>query len=69
MVKFLPDPMSTEEWLALVRISNDRNVDGMRPEVRQRLELLGYAQKFEGGLLITDEGLMQIGFGSAKHTG
>jgi hypothetical protein len=34
--------------------------------IQARLELLGYAQKFYGGLLITDEGLLQLQIAKEK---
>ncbi len=63
MDRFSPEEMDAQEWLALEHLSRDANIDGLSPQICRRLEVLGYAEKFEGGLLITDEGFRRIDMG------
>ena len=66
MVEFLPGSLTDPEWRALGQLSRDADTSSMPVIIQARLELLGYAQKFYGGLLITDEELLQLQIGKEK---
>jgi hypothetical protein len=61
MVRFLPSKLAPRERRALERLAVEADMGGVSPEVKRRLELLGLACKFEGGLLITYDGLLVMG--------
>lgn len=59
MDESLAQPLTSDERSALHSISRD--ADAKMPDgVRERLEALGLADDFHGGLMITDEGLRMI---------
>jgi hypothetical protein len=55
----LPQLLTSDERSALQSISRDADAK-MPAGVRERLQALGLADDFHGGLLITDEGLLEI---------
>ncbi len=63
MVKFMPDPLSSEEFDTLKQI-------GLLPvkmqaanQSEKRLVLLGFAEEILGHLALTDDGMMRIAMG------
>jgi hypothetical protein len=61
MVRFLPSKLAPRERRALQRLALEADMGDVSPEVKRRLELLGLACKFEGGLFITYDGLLVMG--------
>ena len=61
MVRFLPSKLAPRERRALQRLAVEADMADVSPQVKRRLELLGLACKFEGGLLITYDGVLVMG--------
>lgn len=57
---FLPAPLTGMEWLVLKNLSVNANATDLPPDACRRLVLLGHADPFENGLLITEEGLLRL---------
>jgi hypothetical protein len=69
MVRFLPNRLTPRERRALERLGVEADMTEVAPEVKQRLELLGLAYKFEDGLLITYDGILVMGKEKAASRG
>jgi hypothetical protein len=61
MVRFLPNKLTPRERRALERLTVEADMTAVSPQVKRRLELLGLAYKFEGGLFITYDGVLVFG--------
>lgn len=57
---FLPAPLTRMEWLVLKRLSVNADITDLPPAACERLVLLGFAEPFQSGLLITEEGLLRL---------
>ena len=63
MVKFMPDPLSHEEFEALKQIGVVPVKMEATNQSEKRLVLLGFAEEVLGLLALTDDGMMRIGMG------
>lgn len=61
MSRFLPDRITRRELRALARLNIDAEVSSVSPHIFQRLITLGLAKEFEGGAIITYDGILFIG--------
>jgi hypothetical protein len=63
MVKFMPDPLSREEFEALKQIGVLPVKMEATNQSEKRLVLLGFAEEVLGLLALTDDGMMRIAMG------
>ena len=63
MVKFMPDPLSHEEFEALKQIGVVPVKMEATDQSEKRLILLGFAEEILGHLALTDDGMMRIAMG------
>ena len=63
MVKFMPDPLSHEEFEALKQIGVVPVRMQATNQSERRLVLLGFAEEVLGFLALTDDGAMRIAMG------
>ena len=63
MVKFMPDPLSSEEFDTLKQIGLLPVKMEATDQSEKRLILLGFAEEILGHLALTDDGVMQIAMG------
>ena len=63
MVKFMPDPLSREEFEALKQIGVLPVKMESTNQSEERLVLLGFAEEVLGLLALTDDGMMRIAMG------
>lgn len=65
---FLPAPLTGLEWLVLKHLSVNADISDVPPAACERLKLLGFAEPFYDGLLITEEGLLRLEHGPLTDT-
>jgi hypothetical protein len=63
MVKFMPDPLSREEYETLRQIGVVPVKMQAANQSERRLVLLGFAEEVLGLLALTDDGMMRIAMG------
>jgi hypothetical protein len=63
MVKFMPDPLSREEYETLRQIGVVPVKMQVANQSERRLVLLGFAEEVFGLLALTDDGMMRIAMG------
>jgi hypothetical protein len=63
MVKFMPDPLSWEEFETLRQIGMVPVKMQVANQSERRLVLLGFAEEVLGRLALTDDGMMRIAMG------
>ncbi len=63
MVKFMPDPLSREEFEILEQIGNLPVRIEAANRSEKRLVLMGFAEEVRGHLALTDDGMMRIAMG------
>ena len=63
MVKFMPDPLSREEFETLKQIGVLPVKMQATNQSEKRLVLLGFAEEVLGLLALTDDGMMRIAMG------
>jgi hypothetical protein len=63
MVKFMPDPLSREEFETLKQIGVLPVKMEATNQSEKRLVLLGFAEEALGLLALTDDGMMRIAMG------
>jgi hypothetical protein len=63
MVKFMPDPLSHEEFEALKEIGVVPVKMQATNQSERRLVLLGFAEEVLGFLALTEDGVMRIAMG------
>jgi hypothetical protein len=63
MVKFMPDPLSREEFETLTQIGVLPVKMQATNQSEKRLVLLGFAEEVLGLLALTDDGMMRIAMG------
>lgn len=63
MVKFMPDPLSREEYETLRQIGVVPVKMQVANPSERRLVLLGFAEEVLGLLALTDDGMMRIAMG------
>jgi hypothetical protein len=63
MIKFMPDPLSDEEFEALKQIGVVPVNMQATNQSERRLVLLGFAEEVLGFLALTDDGVMRIAMG------
>ena len=66
MRRFLPDPLTREEFAALKQIDDAREYETIPVEIQERLILIGYVEEVLGGLIVTHEGMLRIVMGNLK---
>jgi hypothetical protein len=63
MVKFMPDPLSREEFETLRQIGMVPVRMQVANQSERRLVMLGFAEEVLGRLALTDDGMMRIAMG------
>ena len=63
MVKFMPDPLSREEYETLRQIGVVPVKMQVANQSERRLVLLGFAEEVLGLLALTDDGMIRIAMG------
>jgi hypothetical protein len=60
MNRFLPDPLTPEEFTSLKAVAAAPPLRGLPYKIQRRLVDLGFAETVRGGLIATEDGLLRI---------